>query len=149
MLYSSACEYAIRALTHMADHPDRRVKLREICESEGIPAPFLANILHRLVGAGILSSARGPTGGYALVPDPSALSLLDIKAVVDGLQDLEACAVGLERCSDTTPCPLHDRWKPVRARIRTFLEETTLAAMAAAREGKKGTGERDGEGEGG
>jgi Rrf2 family transcriptional regulator, iron-sulfur cluster assembly transcription factor len=137
MLYSSACEYAIRALTHLADHPERRVKLREVSEVEGIPAPFLANIFHRLVGAGILTSARGPTGGYALVSSAADLTLLQIKAAVDGLADLEACAVGLERCSDEMPCPLHDQWKPIRARIRAFLEGTTLQTMADARARKE------------
>jgi Rrf2 family transcriptional regulator, iron-sulfur cluster assembly transcription factor len=136
MIYSSACEYAIRAVTYLAGRPDGLVKLREISKEEDIPAPFLANILHRLVAAGILRSARGPTGGYGLTRPPPELSLLDIKEAIDGLRELEQCAVGLERCSDETPCPLHDSWKPIRAGIRDYLANTTLEAMAAAKAGK-------------
>ena len=142
VIYSSACEYAIRAASHLALEARRsgkgRVKLRELAASEGLPPPFLSTILNTLVGAGILNSARGPTGGYELARPPEAITLYDIKAAVDGVQALDACAVGLERCSDEMPCPLHETWKPIRERLRTYLHETTLATMADARQGKAG-----------
>jgi Rrf2 family transcriptional regulator, iron-sulfur cluster assembly transcription factor len=142
MIYSSACEYAIRAVTHLAASKNGLVKLREIAKSEEIPAPFLANILNRLVTAGVLRSTRGPTGGYGLMRPPGEVTLLDIKEAIDGLRELEECAVGLERCSDDTPCPLHDTWKPIRARIREYLESTTLEAMAEATNRKRSPGSR-------
>lgn len=134
MLYSSACEYAIRAVTYLAAHHEDEglVKLRDICEAEDIPAPFLSSILQGLVTAGLLRSARGPTGGYALAHPPEELCLLDIKRAVDGVGELEECAVGLGPCSDEVPCPLHDSWKPIREQIRSYLEGTTMAQMAAA-----------------
>ncbi len=142
MIYSSACEYAIRAASHLALEARRsgkgRVKLRELAASEGLPPPFLSTILNTLVGAGLLNSARGPTGGYELARPPETITLYDIKEAVDGVQALEACAVGLERCSDEMPCPLHETWKPIRERLRAYLHETTLATMAEAREGKAG-----------
>lgn len=146
MIYSSACEYAIRAVTYLADHPQGLVKLREISQAEGIPGPFLSNILHRLVASGILRSTRGPTGGYGLARPAARVSLLDIKEAIDGLRELEQCAVGLERCSDETPCPLHDSWKPIRAAIREYLEGTTVEQMAAARAGKAGKNPAPGSG---
>ncbi len=133
MLYSAACEYAIRAVTHIALRGDGGfVKLRQISEEEDIPSPFLASVLQRLVAAGLLESARGPTGGYALSAPPGEVSLHDIKAIVDGTAELEECAVGLGRCSDEVPCPLHDTWKPIREEIKRYLEETTLEQMAEA-----------------
>jgi len=138
MIYSSACEYAIRAATHLALRYDEElVKVREISESEEIPAPFLASVLQRLVMAGILRSARGPTGGYSLSRPPSEISLYDIREAVDGTADLEGCGVGLGRCSDDMPCPLHDTWKPVRTRIREYLKQTDLAQVADALAAKR------------
>jgi Rrf2 family transcriptional regulator, iron-sulfur cluster assembly transcription factor len=136
MIYSSACEYAIRALTHLAENPGERLKLKDIAEAEGVPAPFLSNVFQGLVAADILDSSRGPTGGYALARSPEGIRLLDIRKVVDGLGDLEGCVVGLAQCGDQMPCPLHRDWAPVRERIRTFLTETTLASMAEARRSK-------------
>ncbi len=134
MIYSSACEYGIRAATHLASrHGDPGlVKLREIAEAEGIPAPFLSQVLQRLVTAGLLRSTRGPTGGYALSRPPSQISLHDIKAAVDGVVELEECAVGLGPCSDLMPCPLHNSWQPIRQQIRSYLRKTTLEQMAVA-----------------
>jgi Rrf2 family transcriptional regulator, iron-sulfur cluster assembly transcription factor len=140
LIYSSACEYAIRAASYLAARHDEHgdlVKLRDIAESEELPPPFLASILQRLVMSGLLRSARGPTGGYALERTPDRITLYDIKAAVDGTGELEACAVGLEVCSDEMPCPLHDTWKPIREQITTYLTETTLADMAAALEKKR------------
>ncbi|TVR66773.1 MAG: Rrf2 family transcriptional regulator [Gemmatimonadales bacterium] len=140
MIYSSACEYAIRAATHLArryrDSPEM-VKLRDIAEAEGLPSPFLSTILTRLVDAGILGSARGPTGGYYLQRPPAEISLFEIRHAMDGSADLESCAVGLAVCSDTSPCPLHETWKPIREGIRRYLESTTLESMAAAVERKQ------------
>lgn len=133
MIYSSACEYAIRASTHLALRYDEElVKLREICDAEDIPAPFLATVLQRLVAAGLLRSSRGPTGGYSLTRPPSQITLHDIRAAVDGTSDLDECGVGLGRCSDDVPCPLHEAWTPVRKRIKEYLRQTTLSQVAEA-----------------
>lgn len=134
MIYSNACEYGIRAATHLAARYEEGglVKLRDIVEVEDIPAPFLSQILQRLVGAGLLRSTRGPTGGYGLSRPPSKITLHDIKAAVDGVGDLEQCAVGLGACSDRMPCPLHNSWQPIRQQIRVYLRETTLEQMAVA-----------------
>lgn len=139
MIYSSACEYAIRAATYLASRHGEEglVKLRDIVEAEDLPSPFLSSVLQQLVTARLLRSARGPTGGYALEAPPDQITLYDIKAAVDGTAELEACALGHDRCSDETPCPLHDSWKPIREEIVAYLQETTLTDMAEAVEGKR------------
>ena len=138
MIYSSACEYAIRALTYLVERgPENRVLAREVSESENIPGPFLGKVFQTLVKGDILTSAKGPGGGFSLARDPKDISLMNIRAIVDGVADLEECAVGLDECSDDQPCPLHESWKPVRARIRTYLESTNLAQMATATRKKR------------
>ncbi|HXQ28928.1 MAG TPA: Rrf2 family transcriptional regulator, partial [Gemmatimonadales bacterium] len=64
MLYSSACGYAIRALTFLAERPRGEFsQVRDIAIGEDIPAPFLGKILPDLVRAGLLRSSKGPHGG--------------------------------------------------------------------------------------
>ncbi len=133
MIHSTACEYAIRALTYLAGfEPGTRVLARDVSAHENVPGPFLGKIFQTLVRAGLLTSTKGPGGGFALAQDPRKIALFDIYQAVDGTQYLEACAVGLAKCSDEMPCPLHDRWKPIRERIRQYLEATSLADMAEA-----------------
>jgi len=138
MIHSSACEYAIRAMTYIAGfEPGTRLLARDISAHEKIPGPFLGKIFQTLVRAGLLKSSKGPGGGFALAHDPTTISLLDIYRAIDGTTYLEACAVGLARCSDDMPCPLHERWKPIRERIRNYLEATSLADMASATRRKR------------
>lgn len=131
VLYSNTCEYAIRALTHLAQTtPGEFCQLSEIAKAQTIPPAFLGKILQNLVRAGILRSARGPGGGYQLAYPPAEISLLDVRHVIDGSDDLNRCAVGLNPCSDDTPCPLHETFKPLREAIHRFLSETTLRDLA-------------------
>jgi Rrf2 family transcriptional regulator, iron-sulfur cluster assembly transcription factor len=137
MIHSTACEYAIRAMTYLAGFDSgARVLARDVSEHEHVPGPFLGKIFQTLVRAGLLTSAKGPGGGFALARDPQQISLFDIYHAVDGTSYLEACAVGLAKCSDETPCPLHERWKPIRERIRQYLETTSLSDMAEATRSK-------------
>lgn len=133
VLYSNACEYAVRALIHLAGAPAGKVAaLQDLAQAEDIPAPFLGKILQVVVRAGLLRSAKGPGGGYALAHPARRITLLDVKRAVDGTADLEGCAVGLARCSDEMPCPQHQTWKPLREAIKRYLATTTLADMATA-----------------
>jgi Rrf2 family protein len=131
MIYSNACEYAIRALTHLAIHPQEKI-CKEIAAKEAVPFHFLGKILQNLVRARLLESAPGPRGGFTLARSPDQITLYEIKAAVDGTQDLYECAVGLEQCSDEAPCALHETWKPLRVQIERYLQKTTLADSAAA-----------------
>jgi Rrf2 family protein len=132
MLYSGRCEYAVRALTYLAQQPANGFTLlAKITEAEDLPRAFAGKILQDLVRAGLLRSARGPTGGYALALPSADISLLQIVQSIDGTADLDRCAVGLNPCSDDMPCPLHDTWKPLRTEIKQYLEETTLLDLAA------------------
>ncbi len=138
MIYSSACEYALRAMSYLVEQGSgARVLARDVSSNENLPGPFLGKIFQTLVKGGLLTSTKGPGGGFSLARDPETITLFDIRAVVDGVSDLDGCAAGLAACSDEQPCPLHDTWKPVRAEIRAYLEKTNLAQMAAAAKKKR------------
>jgi Rrf2 family protein len=138
MLYSRPCEYAIRTMAYLARvAPDNRVQAQEIAAAEGIPAPFLAKVLQQLARSSFVNSFKGPAGGFSLNRSPKEINLYEIFQVVDGVQDLNRCAVGLAECNDFAPCPLHDTWKSVRVHLLEYLKKTTLAEMATAVERKK------------
>ncbi len=138
MLYSRPCEYALRALTYLSSQEENTLsRVHEIAESEDLPAPFLAKLLQQLARTGILTSVKGPKGGFGLARRPGEISLIEIVSAVDGTESFNRCAVGLAECSDTAPCPLHDTWKPLRTQITDYLTEQTLADLATALARKK------------
>ena len=143
MIYSSACEYGIRAMAHLVEHGSgARVLVRDISENENIPGPFLGKVFQILVKQGLLTSSKGPGGGFSLALEAEDITLYDIRAAIDGVNDLEGCAVGLSECSDEMSCPLHDSWKPIRKQIKDYLTSTTLAQVAAATMKKKALARR-------
>ena len=145
MLYSRPCEYALRALTYLSSKDAKELsRVHEIAESEDLPAPFLAKLLQQLARTGVLISVKGPKGGFGLARRPEEISLIEIVSAVDGTESFHRCAVGLAECSDTSPCPLHDTWKPLRTRITDYLAEQTLADLASALARKKQLIQADG-----
>ena len=131
MIYSNACAYAIRAMTRLAMlRPDGYVLLDELCDGTDLPRHFVAKIFQDLVRKGMLTSAKGRGGGFALASPANKITLYDIVGMIDGVESLDACVVGLARCSDEQPCPQHDQWKPIRSELKKFLLSTTLDMMA-------------------
>lgn len=134
MMYSNTCCYAIRAMCQLAlIRPDAGyARLHEICAGTDLPAPFVAKIFGDLVHAGLLTSAKGRGGGFALTRHPGQITLQDIVSVIDGVNPYTHCVVGLRQCDDAQPCPQHEQVKPIRDQIRRFLATTTLQQMSEA-----------------
>lgn len=147
MIFSNPSEYAIRALSELVimsqeatPGSSRRpgyVMLDRLTEQANLPREFLAKIFRQLVEGGILSSAKGPGGGFALARPAHDISLLNVVEVIDGGHQIDGCVVGLARCNDNMPCPQHDLFKPIRQRLRAYLSTTTLADTAASLKEKK------------
>ncbi len=137
MIYSNACMYAIRAMSRLAMvRPDGYVLLDELCEGTDLPRHFVAKIFQDLVRKGLLISAKGRGGGFALARPAQQIRLHDIVSVVDNIEDLDACVVGMSTCDDQQPCPQHDAYSPIRAQLKAFIRDTTLADMAKTLEFK-------------
>ena len=69
--------------------------------------------------------------------DPAEVSLLEIMQIIDGADHIDRCAVGLDLCNEYAPCPLHDKFQPIRKTIRAYLEGMTLAEMAGGLKRKR------------
>lgn len=135
MIYSTACEYAIRALAELAHQPERFVPLKALAQRGGIPVHFLGKILQDLVRAGVLASAKGPRGGFRLARRPEELTLFEVKRVIDGPVELKRCALGLPQCSDEQPCSHHELWSSIRKQVEDFMKLTTVAELGRAAPG--------------
>ncbi|HEV8606662.1 MAG TPA: Rrf2 family transcriptional regulator [Tepidisphaeraceae bacterium] len=133
MIFSSPTEYAIRGLSEMAIRgDDQRVMLDELVDGTGLPRDFMAKIFQRLVHGGLLRSAKGRGGGFSLARPAHQITIMQIIEVIDGPQTMDRCVVGLEKCNDHMPCPQHDLYKPIRQRLKDYLNTTTLADLAAS-----------------
>ena len=138
MIYSTATEYAIRGLSEIAARgSDGRMLLDEVVAGSGLPRDFLAKVFQKLVHAGVLRSAKGRGGGFALARAAHEITLMQVVDAIDGPQTHDHCVIGFARCSDEMPCAQHDLYKPIRQRIKDYLTTTTAADLAASLRAKQ------------
>ena len=129
MLFSKACEYAIRATVHIAERTaaDEQATVRSVAAATGIPEAFTAKALQKLVRAGLVGSMKGPGGGFNLTPARARkLKLSAIVDAIDGDAVYTACGLGLPHCNEVKPCALHGRFMVVREELRQMLEGTSI-----------------------
>jgi Rrf2 family protein len=86
MKLSARTEYACLAMLQLAQDYDcgEPVQIRRIADEHGIPARFLVQILLQLKSASLVSSTRGPAGGYRLSRPPREISLAEVIDVMEG-----------------------------------------------------------------
>jgi Rrf2 family protein len=132
MRVSAKVDYAVRAAVELAAAGDDRwVKAEAISDAQGIPRKFLDNILQGLRQAGVIESRRGPDGGHRLARPAGEIAIADVIRAIDG----PLANVGGQSPDGVVfpgaAAPLRQVWVAVRASLRTVLEETTLADVAA------------------
>ncbi|MEZ4215167.1 MAG: Rrf2 family transcriptional regulator [Myxococcota bacterium] len=130
-MFSLTTRYALRAAVLLAElgPEDRPATVGEMAEALGIPRNYLSKTLHSLAKRGVLTSGRGPSGGFRLALPPEELALSRIvDAVEPGLCD-QACLLGRPVCSDADPCSAHVHWRRLTGELDRFLDETTVADL--------------------
>ncbi|CAA6812270.1 MAG: Iron-sulfur cluster regulator IscR [uncultured Thiotrichaceae bacterium] len=133
--------YAVTAMLDLALHNGGQpVSLAEISERQDISLSYLEQLFSKLRRAGLVTSMRGPGGGYQLNGEPESIVVSDIIAAVDESVDATRCG-GMSDCQDNKRCLTHDLWSDLSDQIRTFLSDITLADMTKRR-GVKQTAER-------
>ncbi|ANW96651.1 Rrf2 family transcriptional regulator [Wenyingzhuangia fucanilytica] len=118
-MLSKACKYAVRAILYLAINSDesKKIGIKKIAEALETPQPFLAKLLQQLSTHHLVSSSKGPGGGFYLTEKDLEITLWDIVLNIDGAEKFNECFLGLSVCSDSHPCPAHHIVKPFRDTI--------------------------------
>ena len=131
MLLPQTAEYAMRAVLHIAAFEQgRSVRVDETADALGIPRNYLSKTLHQLARAGILTSARGPLGGFRLAIAADELTLARIVSTFV-VSTERRCLLGKGLCGDSPACAVHERWAPIAKQMRDFFGDTTGADLLA------------------
>lgn len=110
----------------------KAVKASEIAEFQGIPTDYAQQILQRLRAGNIITSVRGPQGGYCLAKPAAEITLKDIIAASEGdTLDIicETKPITSERCGTNTCCYLKPVWFGLKEQVNKYLEKFTLAEL--------------------
>ena len=129
---SNSCRYGIRAVIYIASQPadNGKTGIRQISRDLNLPTPFLAKILQQLAKQKILSSSKGPHGGFSLLRDPKKITLLDIVNTIDGDDIFTNCLIHNGTCKQIDQkkdlCPVHDDYEDVRLGLIKLFSNNTI-----------------------
>ena len=128
MVFSKSFGYAVRGVLYVALMQDTRhfVQAEEIAERLAMPRHFVGKILKKLVKAGVLSSSKGKTGGFAANNETKSMALIKLFEITEGLTSFEHCALRLQQCDGAHPCPIHNQMAIMRNKIKDMLSTTTI-----------------------
>lgn len=131
IIFSRQCEYALQATTYLALRPaGQMTSIKELTKKLNIPYHFLGKILQDLTYKGLLSSQKGPTGGFALAMPASEITLYRIVEAIDGNDFMNKCVMGFPECTGKNPCAVHEKWGGLKDGIYTMLATKNIAQMA-------------------
>ncbi len=135
-MLSNTSKYAIRAVIYLAvkTNKDQRVGIKKIAEELDIPSPFLGKILQVLVRRKILSSTKGPNGGFGVGKKPDKITLYDIIIEMEGSDLFESCLLGAGSCEshkeEDSYCTLHEDFEEARKQLIYLYKSKTIGELA-------------------
>ncbi|MBN8896767.1 MAG: Rrf2 family transcriptional regulator [Rhodospirillales bacterium 69-11] len=145
MQLSTRGRYAVMAMVDLATQNGGAcecgpVCLAEIAARQQLSLSYLEQLFGKLRRAGLVSSARGPGGGYRLARPAASIAIADIVAAVDEPIRATRCELGSGGClgsgtpgAEAERCQTHDLWVELGRQIALFLEGITLADVIEER----------------
>lgn len=132
-MLSATSDHAIRAILVLARlRGDRPIRADEVADAIGAPRNYLAKTLNTLAKRGIVTSTRGPLGGFHLATPPAELTLARIVDCFDEPRPQSKCLLGSSPCDPKNPCAAHACWAEITLARRAPLDRTTVADLLGA-----------------
>ncbi|WP_127139169.1 RrF2 family transcriptional regulator [Flagellimonas oceanensis] len=136
-MLSNSSKYAIKGVLYLAlnSNRDHKVMVRDIYTVVHVPEAYLAKLLQELSRHGIISSTRGPKGGFYLSEEDRKHTLLEIVQVIDGENRLNSCVMGIRNCDMDNPCVLHKLVGGNKSKFIRVLESTKILDLVDGKQG--------------
>lgn len=132
MKLSTRGRYGIKAMVDLAvEYGNGHVSTASLAAQQGISEAYLEQLIASLKKAGLVVSARGASGGYALSRMPEEIGVGEILRALEGSTDLISC-VGVDKvnCGNACSCSARPLWLKLQSKINDVLSTTTLRDMA-------------------
>ena len=131
MRLTHLADYAVVLMTAAARYPaGARLSATELSSDTGVPLPTTQKLMGQLTTAGLLTSARGAAGGFALARPAGKITLADIVEAVEGPIAMTVCAEGRTDCALDAHCMVKPHMGVVGNAIRGALGAVSLTELA-------------------
>lgn len=131
MRLTHLADYAVVLMTAAARRPNgARLSATELSAETGVPLPTAQKLMGQLAGSGLLSSARGVSGGFALSRPAGEISLADIVEAVEGPIAMTVCSEGRSDCALDAHCLVKPHMSIVGNAVRGALSAVSLEHLS-------------------
>ena len=132
IMLSKASKYAINAVLLLVSTSSESIKIssKKIANDLGIPAPFLAKTMQKLTKKNIISSAKGPHGGFYLTTENRKKTIFDIIDCIENTNKFNQCYLSQLECSEESYCVVHHLYCPFKNQLIKKLKDKTILEMA-------------------
>jgi Rrf2 family iron-sulfur cluster assembly transcriptional regulator len=140
---TSKGRYAVTAMLDLAFHSKAGpVTLAQISRRQDISLSYLEQLFTRLRKQQLVSSTRGPGGGYSLARPAGEIAVSEVVAAVDEAVDTTRCS-GAINCHDGQQCLTHELWDELSHQIFEFLNDISLQDLMDERSIQKVAARQD------
>ncbi|MCO5231737.1 MAG: Rrf2 family transcriptional regulator [Chitinophagales bacterium] len=123
-MLSQTCKIAIKAVIYLSSKSNNGIKIstKEIAEQINASEHTVGKALQTLSRAEIINSTKGPAGGFFINEQQLYQPIILIVETIDGKQIFKECGLGLNKCSESRPCPIHNEYKVARELIENLFK---------------------------
>lgn len=127
-MLSVSCKAAVKAVIYLGTRFEGGGKsgIKEIAKFIDENEHTVGKILQKLVKHNIIISVKGPNGGFYITEKQKNQPIINIIEAIDGKEVFKQCGLGLNKCSESHPCPFHNDFKPVRELFKKMCEEKKI-----------------------
>lgn len=132
-MFNKETEYALRGLVYIKiqNMIGKKPGVAEIAREIDAPPFFTAKILQRMARQGYVNSVKGKGGGFYFDETKPDLPIKDLIVATEGSNLLSGCGFGLRHCNANNPCPLHEKYSPIRESINNLVSTETIQSLAS------------------
>ncbi len=128
---SRRLDYGLQLMIALANDPEGKPQsTASLAEKLQIPLPFLHQIGHMLMQAGLIKASPGPHGGVRLNRTPDSISALQIVEVLEGPVSLHPCPDCNDQCSRLDACSAQFTWNDLQQTVISYLTNVHLDVLA-------------------
>lgn len=127
-MISNSSKYALKAVLYLAVNTSagKKVMAKDLSGPTNVPKAYLSKLMQELSRHNLISSTRGPGGGFYLTEANRNVTLMEIIQVIDGDNRLKSCVLSLKHCNEDHPCPMHHLVGNTKTNFVKNLENTTI-----------------------
>jgi Rrf2 family protein len=134
VIFSKTCQAGLKSIAFLASikNTAKKYSAKELAKAVEENDHTLGKVLQLLVKHEIISSLKGPNGGFFIEGKQRQIPVIRIVEVIDGKFAFNQCAMGFNKCSEKKPCAFHGEFKKSRKIIEVLLIEKKISDLGKA-----------------